>query len=124
MCSIAAGCSRSYEWLFLSRVGIGAAEAGLYPAAVALAAAYFSRKHLPRALSIVLMGPFIGGGLSPIFGGLVVGSLGQGGPLVWPIVGAPPPRQMTLILVRTVCILPIPLGVSVRGPPRPGFVDR
>src|SRR3546814_5455722 len=35
MCSIAAGFSRSYEWLFLSRVGIGAAEAGLYPAAVA-----------------------------------------------------------------------------------------
>src|SRR3546814_1335261 len=54
MCSIAAGFSRSYEWLFLSRVGIGAAAAGLYPAAVALAAAYFSRKHLPRALRIEL----------------------------------------------------------------------
>src|SRR3546814_8962081 len=93
-----------------------------YPAAVALAAAYFSRKHLPRALSVVLMGPVIGGVLSLIFGGLVIGALGKGGPLVWPIVGALQPWQMTLIMVSTVCILPILLVLTVREPPRPVFV--
>src|SRR3546814_5078205 len=66
--------------------------------------------------------PFIGGGLSLIFGGLVSGALGKGGPLVWPIVGALQPWQMTLIMVRTVCILPILLVLTVREPPRPVFV--
>src|SRR3546814_2896452 len=107
MCQMDGGVARVYELVFVRRVGTVTAEAGLCRAAVALAAAYFSRKHLPRALSIVLMGPFIGGGLSLIFGGLVIGALGKGGPLVWPIVGALQPWQMTLIMVSTVCILPI-----------------
>src|SRR3546814_12349321 len=68
------------------------------------------------------MGPFIGGGLSLIFGGLVIGALGKGGPLVWPIVGALQPWQMTLTMVSTGCILPILLVLTVREPPRQVFV--
>src|SRR3546814_11426338 len=113
MCSIAAGCSRSYEWLFLSRVGIGAAEAGLYPVAVALAAAYFSRKHLPRALRSVLIGPFIGCGLAAIFCRPGIGAPRKGGPPVLPVVGAPPPWQLTFLMVITVVSPPTRLVLSV-----------
>src|SRR3546814_18706994 len=81
MCSIAAGFSRSYEWLFLSRVGIGAAEAGLDTAAVALAAGNFSRKPLPGAPRIVMMCPVNGGGLALEFGG--VGDGGRSGEPRW-----------------------------------------
>src|SRR3546814_16729414 len=89
MCSIAAGFSRSYEWLFLSRVGIGAAEAGLYTAAVSLAAAYFSRKHLPPALRLVRMGPFKGGGRVLILWRLGSGAPGEDGHLLWRVMSAP-----------------------------------
>lgn len=71
-CTVACGFARDFWTLFAARAGVGAAEACLLPAGWSLLADSFSRARLPRAMSIFLLGPFVGGGLALIFGGLTV----------------------------------------------------
>ncbi len=66
------GLSRSYWQLFAARTGVGAAEASLTPAAWSIIADRFPAHLMPRALSIFMMGPYLGGGLALIFGGLLL----------------------------------------------------
>ena len=66
------GLSRSYWQLFTARTGVGAAEASLTPAAWSIIADRFPAHLMPRALSIFMMGPYLGGGLALIFGGLLL----------------------------------------------------
>lgn len=72
LCTIACGLATSFTLMFAARVGVGAAEAFVMPAAWSLLAETFDQRRLPRALSIFLMGPYIGGGLALIFGGLLI----------------------------------------------------
>ncbi|MGI4802840.1 MAG: MFS transporter [Janthinobacterium lividum] len=71
-CTIVCGWSSSYWVLFLSRIGIGAAEACVTPASWSILSDYFDRQRLPRAMSIFLIGSQIGSGLALIFGGLLL----------------------------------------------------
>ncbi|RVQ68679.1 MFS transporter [Croceicoccus ponticola] len=66
------GLARSYWQLFAARFGVGAAEASLTPAAWSLIADRFPPHMMPRALSVLLMGPYLGGGLAMIFGGILL----------------------------------------------------
>lgn len=66
------GLARSYWQLFAARSGVGAAEASLTPAAWSLIADRFPPQLMPRAMSIMLMGPYLGGGLALIFGGMLL----------------------------------------------------
>ncbi len=113
-----AGVADSYTELFFSRVGVGAAESAVYPGAVSLIAAYFSRENLPRAMSIMLSGTFIGGGLALIFGGLIVGALSEVGSITLPLVGTLLPWQMTFLIVGAGGLVPIVLLLTVAEPPR------
>ncbi len=67
LCGLATG----FGSFFGARAGVGAAEACLLPAGWSLLADYFPTDRLPRAISIFLLGPFVGGGLALIFGGLL-----------------------------------------------------
>src|SRR3546814_16787147 len=60
--TIACGLAGSYRILFVARMGVGAPEACLMPAAWSVIAHYFSRARLPRALIFFLLGPYPGGG--------------------------------------------------------------
>lgn len=66
------GLARNYWQLFLARCGVGAAEASLTPAAWSIIADRFPPRLMPRAMSILLMGPYLGGGLAMIFGGILL----------------------------------------------------
>jgi MFS transporter, Spinster family, sphingosine-1-phosphate transporter len=116
--SMAGGLAHGYYGLFVSRFGVGAAEAGIYAACSAIVAAYFSPARLTRAMSISSLGPFIGGGLSLIFGGLVIGMFQDLGPVRVPLAGALHPWQLTLIAVSFVGIFPVLLILTVREPRR------
>ncbi len=72
--TILCGLAVNLPMLFASRAGVGAAEAALGPAAASLIADYFTKERLPRALSINILGAYVGGGLALVFGGLAVGS--------------------------------------------------
>ena len=112
------GFADSFWSLFVARAGIGAAEACLLPAGWSLLADYFSREKLPRAMSIFLLGPFIGGGLALIFGGLIVrGVAGMdfGGPL-----SGLPPWGLTFVFVGIPGLVLAASLFAVREPPRTG----
>lgn len=115
--TIMCGFSTSLEMLFISRAGVGAAEAALGPAAWSIISDYFTKDRLPRAMSVLLMGPYLGGGLALIFGGLVVGSaalLTQ----ALPMLSGLNPWQLTFIMVGGPGIV---FGLSLlilREPPR------
>lgn len=66
------GRADTYFELLSMRFGVGASEACVFPVACSLIPDFFSEKRTPRALSIFLLGPLLGGGLSLVAGGLVI----------------------------------------------------
>ncbi|HEY6641266.1 MFS transporter [Povalibacter sp.] len=111
------GFAETYWQLFLARVAVGAAEASLAPAAWSLIADYFSRERLPRAMSIYLMGPYIGGGLAMIAGGMVVGSMSTLRELA-PVLADMQPWQLTFIVISVPGVLLALVLLTIREPAR------
>lgn len=115
--TVLCGMSSEFWHLFLARAGVGAAEACLAPAGFSLIADYFSRKRLPRAMSIFMLGPSLGAGLALIAGGLVIGSaptLGR-----WfPILSGLSTWQLTFVMVGAPGMLLALLLLTIREPAR------
>ncbi|MBN3798577.1 MFS transporter [Burkholderia sp. Ac-20392] len=66
------GKATTFQGLFLARFGVGASEACVFPIALSMIADCFSAKQMPRAMSVFILGPMLGGGLSLVAGGLVI----------------------------------------------------
>lgn len=111
LCTIACGLASSYNSLFAARFAVGASEALLMPAAWSLIADHFSRARLPRAMSLFLLGPYVGGGLALILGGAVVRDAAQ-------LANGIEPWRLTFILAGTIGLLPALLLLLVREPAR------
>jgi MFS family permease len=116
LCTMLCGFCNSFFTLFAARAGIGAAEACLLPAGWSLLSDYFSRERLPRAMSIFLTGPFIGGGLALISGGLILQRMTTELPsAIWSGFA---PWQRTFMVVGSPGLLVALLLLSVREPAR------
>ncbi len=115
--SAACGLAENYWQLFLARVAVGAAEASLAPAAWSLIADYFNRERLPRAMSIYLMGPYIGGGLAMIAGGMVIGSMG-GLRETLPMLAGLEPWQLTFVIIGLPGVILALVLLTIREPMR------
>lgn len=113
----ACGLAENYWQLFLARAAVGAAEACLAPAAWSLIADYFNRERLPRAMSIFLMGPYIGGGLAMIAGGVVIGSM-SGLIEALPMLEGMQPWQLTFVMVGTPGVALALVLLTIREPAR------
>jgi MFS family permease len=114
--TVMCGFADDFWSLFVARAGVGGAEAVLLPACWSLLSDYFSRDKLPRAMSIFLLGPFVGGGLALIFGGLIVRAVT--GVHFDGVLGGLEPWQLTFIFVGAPGILIALLLLTVREPPR------
>lgn len=114
--TVLCGYAEGFWSLFGARAGVGAAEAVLLPAAWSLLADYFSREQLPRAMSIFLLGPFVGGGLALIFGGLIVKGV-EGVEFGGPLAGLAP-WALTFVFVGLPGLLLALLMLTIREPPR------
>lgn len=68
------GRADTYTELFAARFGVGASEACVFPVACSMIADLFSPRRSPRALSIFMLGPMLGGGFSLLAGGVVIAS--------------------------------------------------
>lgn len=115
--TVLCGFANDLETLFFARAGVGAAEAALGPAAWSLISDYFTKEKIPRAMSVYLMGPYLGGGFALIFGGLVIGSTTVLSQTI-PALSNFAPWQLTFIFVGAPGIV---LGFAmliVREPPR------
>lgn len=114
--TVLCGFARDFWTLFIARAGVGAAEACLLPAGWSLLADHFSREKLPRAMSIFLLGPFVGGGLALVFGGLIVRAV-TGVEFGGPLAGLPA-WGLTFVFVGLPGFLIAALMLTVREPPR------
>jgi MFS transporter, Spinster family, sphingosine-1-phosphate transporter len=116
--TVACGFADSFWSLFLARAAVGAAEACLVPAAWSLLSDSFSKDRLPRAMSFFLMGPYLGGGLALIFGGVVLGSA-EDIRAALPVLASFEPWQLTFVLVGAPgLLLALVIGVWIREPVR------
>jgi MFS transporter, Spinster family, sphingosine-1-phosphate transporter len=73
-CIFTALCGRAdtYLGLFVARLGVGASEACISPIGYSMICDLFSARRAPRAMSIFLLGPMLGGGFSLLASGLVI----------------------------------------------------
>lgn len=118
--TVLCGLSRDYWQLFGARMGVGGAEACLLPAAWSILSDYFGKQKLPRAMSVLLMGPYLGGGLALIFGGLVLGAVAATGTTALPLFGALAPWQIAFVAVGVPGFAVALLMLSIREPARDG----
>ena len=80
-------------------MGIGGGEASVTPASWSLLADYFPPEKRALPVSIFLMGPYLGAGLSLLLGAEVISWASGLGQIELPIVGVIAPWQLTFMLV-------------------------
>jgi MFS family permease len=119
-CTIACGLAQSFWQLFFARVGVGAGEASLGPAAYSLMADTYPKDKLSGAMGVYTMGAFVGIGLAYVFGGLVVQWALHAGTLSLPLLGAVEPWQTAFIAAGAPGLLVALWVLTLKEPARKG----
>ena len=115
---VTCGLAKNFWQLGVARMGVGAGEASVTPASWSLLADYFPEDERALPVSIFLMGPYLGAGLSLILGAEVVGWASGLGSIELPVVGALAPWQLTFMLVALPGLLMVFLLPLLKEPPR------
>jgi MFS family permease len=128
LCAIMSGLARNFTQLFAARVGLGAGEAALSPAAYSIIADLFPRRRLAIAASIYGMGATIGSAMALFFGAYLVHLASVTGPWNVPFVGSLHNWQIVfvwtglpgLVLTWLIFLVPEvrsrPVGIADPGP--------
>jgi MFS family permease len=119
-CTIACGLAQTYWQLFLARVGVGAGEASLGPAAYSMLADSYPKEKLAGAMSVYTMGAFVGIGLAYALGGLVVQWALTAGTLTLPGLGQVEPWQTAFMAAGAPGLLIALWVLTLREPARRG----
>lgn len=98
-CTVACGLAQNYWQLFLARVGVGAGEASLNPAAYSMLADAYPKDKLSGALGVFTMGAFVGIGAAFMLGGAIVQWALTTGPIEVPMLGTVLPWQAAFFIV-------------------------
>ena len=115
---VTCGLAKNFWQLGVARMGVGAGEASVTPASWSLLADYFPEDRRALPVSIFLMGPYLGAGLSLILGAEVVGWASGLGSIELPVIGAVAPWQLTFMLVALPGLLMVFLLPLLKEPPR------
>ena len=118
--TVGCGLSRTFDQLLLSRLGVGAGEASVTPAAWSLLSDYFPPERLARPISVYLMGPYLGAGLAMILGAEVLDLSGGASGIALPLVGELAPWQFTFVAVGLPGVVIAAILLSMREPSRKG----
>lgn len=119
--TVACGFATGFWTMFLARAGVGAAEAALAPVAWSCIADSFPPERLPRALSVYLLGPYLGQGLALIGGGYVLGAIQSGALAGTPVVGTMEPWAATFVVVGLPGLIIAAMLFTMREPVRGAF---
>lgn len=120
----ACGLVRGYGALLMLRMGVGAGEAILTPAANSLIGDHFPPHKVGFPLAVYSIGIFIGGGLALVIGATVIAGAMAAGPLHVPFVGEIRPWQTVFLIVGLPGLLVALLALSLREPARKGTLHR
>lgn len=114
------GFCTSFVQLFAARAAVGVAEAGLTPAAYSMMGDAFDDKKLGRAMSIYNMGPYLGGGMALLLGGLIINGLAELQGKGVPLLSTLEPWQATFLLTGLLSLVCLLLMTLVPEPRRAG----
>ena len=114
----ACGLAHTFPQMLLLRMGVGAGEAALSPAAYSLITDYFPRNRLATAISVYSMGIYIGSGLALIVGGMVVEETSRMPAVQVPVLGLMASWRLTFLIVGGPGALVSLLVLTVREPLR------
>lgn len=96
------GMANTYWGLFLARMGVGAGEAGLSPAAYSMIADHFPPEKRARPMSVYATGSILGAGIAFMVGGAVVQWTSDAHHIVLPLIGAIKPWQVAFLSVAMI----------------------
>lgn len=114
------GLVRSFAQLFALRVGVGVGEATLGPSAVSLIADAFPRERRGTAMSVYMLGTFLGSGIAYALGAWVVSLTASQGAWTLPLAGEIRPWQSVFFVVGLPGLLIAALAMTMREPARGG----
>jgi MFS family permease len=114
------GFARSFTSLFAARIGVGAGEGGLTPAAYSLLADYFPKSRLPLAMGIYQIGIYLGSASALVIGGVIFAHLPPGGTVMVPLAGAMKGWQLVFLLLGIPGLLLTLVTLTLREPARRG----
>jgi len=114
------GIARSFGALFVARVGVGAGEGGLSPAAYSILSDYFPKDRLPAAMGVYQMGIYVGGAAALLLGGLLATVVPPSSVVDIPFIGAMKGWHLVFLILALPGILLSVLMLLVREPARMG----
>ncbi len=117
------GLARSFAQLFALRIGVGVGEATLGPSAVSMIADAFPRERRGSAMSVYMLGTFLGSGIAYALGAYVVGLADAQGEIILPLVGQIRPWQTVFFIVGVPGLAIGALAMTMREPPRTGSTE-
>lgn len=116
--TIGCGLASTYLLLFISRAGVGIAEAVLAPCAYSIIADCFPRRLRGRAIGIVYGSQSIGSSASFVLGGLLFGRLSHAGGLHLAALGTLSPWRATFIIAALPGLVAAVAAFTFREPQR------
>lgn len=120
----ACGLAQNYWQLFAARVGVGVGEACNGPATFSMLSDYFPKEKLPKAISVLSIGFFVGSGLALIVGGGVVQLVSGMPDIAVPVVGSIHAWQFAFIVVGLPGLIVAAMIATVHEPRRRGLIVR
>jgi MFS family permease len=114
----AGGLARNFWQLFASRIGVGAGESVLNPAAYSMIADVVPRRRLALALAVYGGSAGLGAAVSVAAGGLLLGYAIAHGNFAVPLLGEVRPWQLVLLLAGVPGLLLAPAAYLVPEPVR------
>lgn len=116
------GLAKGFPMLFAARMGVGAGEASLQPAAYSLIADKFPKERLTTALSIFGMGPKVGTAFAFAVGGWVITYAAAHDGLSLPLVGEISAWRLAMIMIGVPGLLLALLAFTFKEPSRKNHV--
>jgi MFS family permease len=120
--TVMTGLAKTFPILFAARMGVGAGEAGLQPAAYSLIADKFPKERMTTALSIFGMGPKVGTAFAFAVGGWVIAYSAAHEGLVLPLVGEVNSWRLAMLMIGAPGILLALLAFTFKEPARKNHV--
>ncbi|QIB52656.1 MULTISPECIES: MFS transporter [Pseudomonas] len=117
----ACGLAQQYWHFILCRIGVGAGEAALSPAAYSLMADSFPPEKRATAISVYSMGIYLGAGMAFLLGGMVITFANAQGDVVLPIIGLVRPWQLIFLMLGGVGVAFCLVLFAIKEPTRKGI---
>jgi MFS family permease len=118
LATAACGLARSFTGLLFARIGVGIGEAALTPSALSMIADYFPKVWRPRAISVYMMGVYLGSGLAYLVGGAVIAALEDAPRIDVPLYGEVESWQAAFLALGFPGVAVALLVMALREPKR------